>query len=87
MSFHSLPLPAAVSCGLSVFSLRQPVTNSLSAQGTSSEFEVVPNEQNSPPESGGQTRNMMVSGWQVPGTSHVSSLFQSPGPGSEAQGP
>ncbi|XP_006089187.1 TNFAIP3-interacting protein 1 isoform X1 [Myotis lucifugus] len=32
------------------------------SSGTSSEFEVVPNEQNSPPESGGQTRNMMELG-------------------------
>ncbi|XP_036169539.1 TNFAIP3-interacting protein 1 isoform X7 [Myotis myotis] len=32
------------------------------SSGTSSEFEVVPNEQNSPPESSGQTRNMMELG-------------------------
>lgn len=68
-------------------SFSRAVPNSLSAQGTSSEFEVVPaEEQNSPPASGGQARNTMVSGWQVPSTSHVS-LFQSPSPGGEAQDP
>lgn len=53
------------------FSLAAP--NPLSAQGTS-EFEVVPTEeQNSPPGSHGRTRNMMVSGWQIPG--HVPRLL------------
>lgn len=69
LSIHSLPLPAALSCGFHRRSMEffsQPLTP-LSAQGTSSEFEVVPTEeQNSPPESSGCTRNVMVSGWQVP---------------------
>lgn len=52
----------------------QAAPNSLSAQGTSSEFEVVPTEeQNSPPERGGRTRNTVVSGWQVPG--HIPCLI------------
>lgn len=66
----------------------QAVPNSLSVQGTSSEFEVVPaEEQTSPPASSGHARSTTVSGWRVPSSSHVSSLFQSPGPGGEAQDP
>lgn len=44
----------------------QAVPNSLSVQGTSSEFEVVPaDDQTSPPASGGHARNTKVSGWRV----------------------
>lgn len=77
MASHSLPslLFAAVGSRRRaevVFSQAAP--NSLSAQGTSSEFEVVPTEErNSPPESSSHTRSPMVSGWQVPG--HVPHLL------------
>lgn len=41
--------------------------NSLFAQGTSSDFEVVPTEeQNSPPQTGSPPRNMMVSTGKPP---------------------
>ena len=45
----------------------QAVPNSLSVQGTSSEFEVVPaEEQTSPRVSSGHPRSTVVSGWRVP---------------------